>query len=275
MIIKSSRISFTAALAFFGSACAPAAVGQVELDEERPRIVSLNPCLDAILVQIADPDQILALSHYSRDAASSSMALSVAEQFAFTGGTVEEVIAHQPDVVLASSFVAPATRAAFARFGVRVESFDSPNSVEASIAQVRELATLIGVEVAGELLVQEIAAATEVGSNEQAVSAVLWQSGGIVPGEKQLISELIRTAGFSSHSQAIGLEQADYLSLEQVLADPPDIVLVAGKSRAQLHPALAGADIHVVSFDPALFYCGGPSIPRAMNRLREIREGLK
>jgi iron complex transport system substrate-binding protein len=31
------------------------------------RIVSLNPCLDAILLDVADPGQITALSHYSRE----------------------------------------------------------------------------------------------------------------------------------------------------------------------------------------------------------------
>mgnify|MGYP000355960308 CR=1 FL=1 len=39
-----------------------------------PAFVSLNPCLDALLVEIAAPRQILALSHYSRDASSSSLA---------------------------------------------------------------------------------------------------------------------------------------------------------------------------------------------------------
>ena len=99
---------------------------------------------------------------------------------------------------------------------------------------------------------------------------MLWQPGGIVPGDQQLISEWLRAAGFSSHSAKLGLGQADFLSLEQVLADPPDVLLVAGKSRAQQHPALAEIDTLVAEFDPALLYCGGPTIPRAMERLRQI-----
>jgi len=31
----------------------------------RPRIVSINPCVDAVLVQVADPQQILGISYYS------------------------------------------------------------------------------------------------------------------------------------------------------------------------------------------------------------------
>ena len=31
------------------------------------RVVSLNPCLDALLLAVADPSQVAALSHYSHD----------------------------------------------------------------------------------------------------------------------------------------------------------------------------------------------------------------
>lgn len=66
-----------------------------------PTFVSLNPCLDDILVNVADPDQILALSHYSRDPSGTSVGVDVARQFGVTGGTAEEVLALDPDIVLA------------------------------------------------------------------------------------------------------------------------------------------------------------------------------
>jgi hypothetical protein len=46
-----------------------------------PAIVSLNPCSDAILAEVADPGQVLALSHYSRDPRSSSMDVGLARRF--------------------------------------------------------------------------------------------------------------------------------------------------------------------------------------------------
>ncbi len=58
------------------SACAQAPAR--EAAPAAPRIVSLNPCTDAVLVEVADPQQILALSSYSSDPASSSMDLAVA-----------------------------------------------------------------------------------------------------------------------------------------------------------------------------------------------------
>lgn len=105
-----------------------------------------------------------------------------------------------------------------------------------------------------------------------AVSTVLWQPGGIVPGEGALVSDMLRRAGFASHSAARGLRQADFLPLEQVVADPPDLLLVAGDSAAQRHPVLAEVrGMRIERFDPSLLYCGGPTIPKAMARLRQVR----
>ena len=249
--------------------------GEVRSHEGLPRVVSLNPCLDAILVEVADPEQILALSHFSASPQSSSIPQDVASQFGVTGGTVEEVLALEPDLVLASTFMAPATGAAFDDLGVRVESFGSPTTVEESIAQVSALAELIGSKAAGEKLIAKIVDSVSADANGTQKSAVLWQPGGIVPGERQLISELLRAAGFSSHSAKLGLGQADYLSLEQVVATPPDVLLVSGLSRAQQHPALADAEMLVADFDPALLYCGGPTIIRAAERLKEIKSALR
>src|SRR4029079_4978164 len=68
-----------------------------------PTIVSLNPCTDAILAEVADPEQILAISYYSHDPRATSMPLAEARKFRATGGTVEEVLALDPDVVEAGA----------------------------------------------------------------------------------------------------------------------------------------------------------------------------
>lgn len=263
-----------ASLALAGCAAAPERDDRAET--EFPRIVSLNPCIDAVLVELAAPDQVLAISHYSRDPAASSIPAKVAAQYRTTGGTVEEVLALDPDLVLASSFLPPATRQALEDLGVEVATFGIAATPEASIAQLREIALLAGREASGEALVAEIKAAlaaTEANPDEPAISAVLWQPGQIVPGEATLVSALMRHAGFASQSAALGMGQAEYLSLEQVLANPPDLLLVAGDAPAQRHPALQ--QLHgtrIASLDPSLIYCGGPSMIRAAERLAAIRD---
>lgn len=241
-----------------------------------PTVVSLNPCTDAVLAEIAAPGQVLAISHYSQDPRGTSMDLVEARRFRLTGGTVEEVLALDPDVVVAGSFLPPATRAALEDLGVRVETFGIAMTVDQSLAQVEALGTAIGRGEQGRALAREIAADLKAASvTTPTVSTVLWQPGGIVAGEAALVSDLLRRAGLSSHSAARGLGQADFLPLEQVVADPPALLLVAGDSAAQRHPVLARvAGVRVERFDPSLLYCGGPTMPKAMARLAEVRTAL-
>ncbi|MCT2559101.1 ABC transporter substrate-binding protein [Tsuneonella sp. YG55] len=241
----------------------------------QPTIVSLNPCTDAILAEVADPAQILAISHYSHDPRATSMPLAEARRFRATGGTVEEVLALDPDLVVGSSFMPPATRASLARLGLRVETVGIASTVAASEAQVRRLAKLAGHPERGEALVRRIEAALAAAHSDRAVPAILWQPDGIVPGNGALVSELMARTGFVNASAARGMAQADYLSLERLLADPPAALLVAGSERGQHHPALGALPrMQRAAFDPSLLYCGGPTIIGAAGRLAEIRRGV-
>jgi len=243
--------------------------------ELRPTFVSLNPCLDSILVEVAAPGQILALSHYSRDPVSRSISPEDAERWPLIGGTAEEVIALEPDIVLASTFIAPATRTALERAGLRVETFDSPTTIAQSVVQVRRIANLSGSEDAGAALVERMRdAGRPVRAGDDPPTAVLWQPGQIVPGERTLVSELLRERGFASYAQGRGLKQADHVSLESLLADPPDILLVAGDSRGQRHSLLGALEgMRVEGYPQNLLYCGGPTIPIARARLSTIMSG--
>lgn len=276
---KADRLSRNCRAAIAGIAlvlagCAQSPPPDAPETHDAPRVVSLNPCLDAILVEVADPEQILALSHYSGDRASSSIAPDIAARFTKSGGTVEEVLALDPDLVLASTFIAPGTRNALERLGVRIEAFDSPGTIAQSKAQIRQIGELLGQGRNAELLVRDIDRAW-VERDRPAIATLLWQPGQIVPGEATLVSELLARNGFASHSAAQGLGQADYVSLEALLANPPDLVLVAGSSRGQQHPLLGKLEqTKVEALDPRLLYCGGPTIIALQQRLDEIRADM-
>ena len=252
-----------------------------------PVVVSLNPCSDAVLAEVADRGQIAAISSYSQDPHATSMDLALARSFPATGGTAEEVIALHPDVVIAGAFLAPATRSAFARLGLRVETLGIANDVPASLAQVRQIAAWAGHPTRGDALVQRIesalARAVPQGAQPRSaplIDAVLWEEGGMVPGADTLVSDLMRRTGFTNFTAARGMRQADRLALELMLAHPPRVILVAGDARADSdrllrHPALAGlTGTARARFDPALTYCGGPTIERAVARLAEVRRNL-
>ncbi len=241
-----------------------------------PTIVSLNPCTDAILAEVTAPGQLLAVSHYSHDPRASSMPADEARRFPETGGTVEEVLALDPDVVVTGSFLDPATVNAFRRLGMRVETVGIASTVAQSEAQVRRLALLAGEPARGEALVsrmsEAVAAAHRSGPRP---TALVWQEGGLVPGPDTLVAQLLGNSGFVSLSAERGLGEGAYLPLEQVLADPPQLVIAAGDERMEHHPALRHLKgVRYAAIAPNLLYCGGPTIPRLARRLAELRDGM-
>ena len=267
------------ALALGACTAAPAR----EAPSPLPRIVSLNPCTDAILAEVADPEQLLAISAYSHDPASSSMDIATARRFRAVGGTVEEVAALRPDVVLSGNFMAPATRGALERLGARLELLPIAQTVADSRAQVRRIAVLAGHPQRGEALIARIdaALATARPTGGAPVPALVWQSGGMVPGPDTLIADLLARTGFTNAAAARGLGQADLLPLEQVLADPPRVILTAGslhgnEDRLLRHPSLdaLGDQTTRARLDANLLWCGGPTIIRAAGRLSEVRRAL-
>ncbi len=262
------------------AACNPPPAAQTQRISH-PTIVSLNPCTDAILTEVADPQQIRAISAYSQNPASSSMNLMQARRFAATGGSVEEVVALRPDVVVSGNYNSPAFTAALADLRLPLVQIPIARTVTESEGQIRQLARLSGHPQRGEALIARIEAALAAARESgPAVSVVVWQSGGIVPGDDSLIADLLRRTGFANFSAARGLKQADFLPLETMLADPPQAILVAGDARSDEnrllgHPALVALRATAREpLDPALLWCGGPTIVRAATRLAAIRAGI-
>ena len=271
--------ALAAGLALACCARAPAA----DQPRARPAIVSLNPCSDAVLAEIADSAQLLAISRYSQDPAASSMDVAQARRLRAVSGTLEEVLALRPDVVVADPFFPAGSAAALAAQGIALVRLPIAASVTESRSQVAQLAALAGHAGRGAALIARIDAALARAApppGAEPVSAVVWQSGGIVPGPETLIGELLSRTGFRSLSAARGMRQADVLPLEAMLADPPQVILAAGNPRAQedrllAHPALAALkDTRRERLDPALLWCGGPTIVRAAERLADIRAHL-
>jgi len=264
------------------AACAPAPRG--EAPRRHPTIVSLNPCADAVLAEVADPGQILAVSQFSHDPAASSMGVAAGRRFPAVSGSVEELAALRPDLVIGDQFVPnPSATAALDRLGLKVERYHIETDLADSEALVRKLARLAGHPARGEALIGRMRAAVAEAApppGAAPIPAVVWQSGGIVPGEGTLIADIMRRTGFANFSSARGLRQADLLPLEKMLADPPQVILAAGSPTAEAdrllrHPALAALrGTRREAFPSTLLWCGGPTVIKAAARLKEIRNDL-
>ncbi|MFC5374146.1 ABC transporter substrate-binding protein [Brevundimonas faecalis] len=272
----------------FAASGASLIVNSAAAGTEPRRVVSLNACLDAILVHVADRGQIAALSHYAREPAGSTI-VEVARTLPFTWETAEEVIALRPDLVLTSRHSALATRNALGRLGVRTELFSVPESVEASLAQVREVARLVGRPERGESLVARVEAALAAGAAPPAaprLKALVYQPNGFAAGKGTLMDEMMTRAGFDNVAGRYGLGKWGNVPIERLLADPPQVLLSGvpvqssrtWADRVMRHPALAALSGRMVQaqLDEKLLYCGGPVLIRTAAALaRAHREALE
>lgn len=263
-------VAMASALATVSAAPAPRA----------PRIVSINPCVDSVLMQVADPAQIAGISHYSQDPRATSIPLPLARRFHATSGTAEEVVALAPDIVMSGPHVAPATIAALKRMHIRLVQYPVADSVVESEAQVREIAALTGHAERGAALAERMAAAARP-SDQPPIPALVWQSGGLVPGADTLTDDLLRRAGFRNMSAVYGLRKWDVLPLEYLIARPPTVLLSVGvaetgEDRVLTHPAVRrlAQRITVAPYPTRLMNCGGPTIIAAMARLRQVRRDI-
>ncbi len=249
------------------------------------RIVSINPCADAILAAVADPARIAGISHYSQDPRATSVDLAWARRFPATGGSAEEVLALRPDLVVAGGHVDPATIAALARLGIPVRQLGVPATIAEARAQVVDLAQAIGAEPAGDRLAARIDAAVAAAAAPQGrrIAALVWQGGGLVPGAGTLTDDLMTHSGFGNRSADYGLAMWDVLPLERLVASPPALLLLPGATAsdpAQRHPVLArigggsagGMQRRVLP--DRLLRCGGPVVVDALGALTAIRKSL-
>jgi iron complex transport system substrate-binding protein len=247
------------------------------------RIASLNACLDAMLVHLADRSQIAALSHYAREERGSTVAAQ-ARALPFTWESAEEIIALQPDLVLASQHSALATRNALKRLRVPVERFAVSKTVEESLGQVRRVARLIGQVDRGEQLIARIRtalAAATVRPGARRLSALIYQPNGFAAGPHTLVDEMMTRAGFDNAARRYGLKSWGNVPLELLLTDPPEVLLVGEPApgarswadRVMTHPALGALNgrMKQARLPERLLYCGGPVLIQTAQAMASAR----
>lgn len=258
-----------------------------KMDGPPRRVVSMNPCVDAVLMEIAEPAQIAAISHYSHDQRATSIPLDRAQRYPAVSGSAEDVIGAAPDLVIAGPHVSIQTIAALKRLGIPLLQLTVPESVAENQAQITQIAARIGRTQAGNALNARIDAAMVANRwNAAPIDALIWQGSGLVPGTGTLADELMTHTGFRNMSGPMHLKKWDILPLEGLLDHPP-AVLLAGQgdmsagsgdgNRMLSHPALvkAGKQIRIAQYPSNLLHCGGPVIIRSVERLAAVRRAWK
>lgn len=251
-------------------------------------IVSNNPCIDAILAEIAAPGQVAAVSVYSHDADSASAPLAWARQYPALGTGAEDILAAKPRLVLTGNLASSGTNAALAKAGIKVVAVGVAATLEEDVAQVRHIAKAIGRIEAGEALVARMLAsqgeAKSAHPQDQSPSAIIWQNGGFVAGTGTLQDELLRRHGFRNASATFGLQSWGVLPLESLIRNPPQVIFMpvtpqrdANRelaSRQKLLKHLAGKT-RIVPFRDQLLFCGGPTVIKVAQIFEDARKAVR
>jgi iron complex transport system substrate-binding protein len=247
--------------------------------EDKPRIASINVCTDQLLLAIADPQQIVGLSPYSRDPAR-SWAAAQAARYRRLSGEAEDVLILHPDVIVSSAFTRRATRDMLKAKGFRVVEFAIAQSLDEAREQIVQMGELVGqaeraAQVAARL--DAAIARAKAAASRRHFSVLPLSRRGWVSGADTLISSLLDATGLSNAAHAAGLRSGGFASLEQIVSFRPDFILVDdGSAFAEdqgraflLHPALETLypPARRILVPERLTVCGGPMLAEALDLL--------
>ena len=269
----SRSIAVAALVTLGGGVAAPALAAAL------PRIASMNVCTDQLLIPLADPEQILGLSRYSRDRFE-SWAADDAQRYRILSGGAEDILVLRPDVVVASLFDKRSTRELLKQKGLRLAEFAVPRNLEEVKAQIREM---------GEIVQHPDRAAAEIARLDAAIararrvvvekhySVLPLSRRGWVAGSDSLVSSLLAETGLNNAASDLGVGTGGFASLEAVVNAKPDFLVVADAGdRAEddgraflLHPALERfyPPARRIVIPDRLTVCGGVMLVEALDVL--------
>lgn len=107
------------------------------------RVVSMNLCTDQLALALADPGQIVSLSHFATDPGM-SVHWKQAEDYRANHGRAEEISILHPDLVLADTWSNPDTIRMLKTLGIRVEQLPPGTSLPEIRARITTMGRLLG-----------------------------------------------------------------------------------------------------------------------------------
>lgn len=238
---------------------------------------SIDYCADQYLIEVADPNNIIAVSRGGDD--DYSFHREKARLYPALRASIEEAAALRPSIILRQWGGGPNAEAAFSRTGAKVVSLEFASDFSGVRRNLRMVGAALGQETSAEKAVttldnrlQEISK----GSIDPQITALYVTPGGVTAGRDTMIDAIFSAAGVSN--KAGHLEFWAPMPAERILADPPDLI-VAGffdsdgerinHWSAARHPALTQLFNHIptVHLTPDLISCAGAHSVRAVEMI--------
>jgi iron complex transport system substrate-binding protein len=244
------------------------------------RIVSFNVCADQLVVALADPNQVAALSPYAADPAVSVVA-DKARAFRQVGWTAESIVPLDPDLVLVGPWDRSLTQRMLSALGYRMAKVDLINDIYGALAQIREVAALLGHPERAAALEADVAAARRrlAQARPAGATALLVANGGYTVGPASLAAALMMEGGLRPPPGAPA-GYGGYVPLERLITLRPDYLVMPSliedpDSQGALyltHPALRALypPERRIVLPSRYTICGGPSLVAAFDYLTGV-----
>lgn len=189
------------------------------------RVVSLNLCTDILSLSLAEPSQLVSVSHIAADPVSSPVA-EAAKNYHLNRSGLEEILSLKPDLVLASVYTAPHILAALERVGIAVERFGYAQSFADIAQQITQMGQVLGQQQKAEMQIGEINRTIGAAKKTaQPVTALLYEPNGYTSGAGTLADEIMKQLGIINLAAADNRLAAGRVSLEDLIRLKPDMII--------------------------------------------------
>ncbi|WP_005031933.1 ABC transporter substrate-binding protein [Holophaga foetida] len=195
------------------------------------RVVSHTVGTDDLLLAVADPGQIAALSRFSRDPRYSIHARENEKHPTVRDAEAESILRHKPDLVLITSYSKPEVVELLRRSKVNLMLFDHFESLEDAYANLRRLGQTLGHPERAEAVIQRSQArVAELQKRLAGVKPVRVMAAGIYPfvaGAGTTFDDLCLHAGAINVVAQAGVKGHQPMPTEKVLTWNPDVLVGA------------------------------------------------
>jgi iron complex transport system substrate-binding protein len=234
------------------------------------KVASLNLCTDELLLALADPAQLVSVTHLSQHPQESPY-WRQARRYPRNDGSLLSVVGHKPDLVVTMGGGARDRARIAERLGIRVLDLPYPQNLADIERSVMAVAGALGRPQAGGQWQARLDALRR--TRPKAAPDTIWLGGG---------GRSVAATGLAAEWMGLaGMRQrrlrGDKVSLEQLLADPPTILLrsdyragqYSGEQRWLRHPLAAGTNrSRTVITDGRAWTCMGAAMIDEVVRLR-------
>lgn len=201
------------------------------------RVVSQAVGTDELLLALADPGQVAALSHLSRNPDFSGVAREAAAHPHLKGGDAEDILKFRPDLVLMTSYSRPELVAQVRRTGVKVCFIERYESLEDAYANLRLVGQAVGHPERAEALIakcrQRVDALAARLKGLRPVRVMAPSTYGYTGGSGTTFQDLCDHAGATNVAAEAGLKGHAPTPGEQMLGWRIEVLVLGGTSCAE------------------------------------------